>query len=326
MTPGPFPLALLLMAAGLLFLPLRAPAQPPAKVARVGYMAPPAGPIHVEQAFLQGLREHGWIEGRNMTIEWRFAAGQDDRFAGFATDLIRQGADVIVTGGNAATRAAQEATATIPIVMVGVGNAVEAGFVASLARPGGNITGMSLAGLNSKRLELLKEAVPKASRIALLRTSDRLSDQAVRVTQEAARVLRVRLFVYEVESRADLDGAFAAMAKDSVEALLTQGAPMFLVERSRIAALALKYRLPTIGHTKEFVDAGGLLGFGADVPESARRAAFYVDRILKGTPPGNLPVEEPTKFELAVNLGTAKTLGLAIPPSILLRAQHVVGP
>jgi ABC-type uncharacterized transport system substrate-binding protein len=280
MTPGPFPLALLLMAAGLLFLPLRAPAQPPAKVARVGYMAPPAGPIHVEQAFLQGLREHGWIEGRNMTIEWRFAAGQDDRFAGFATDLIRQGADVIVTGGNAATRAAQEATATIPIVMVGVGNAVEAGFVASLARPGGNITGMSLAGLNSKRLELLKEAVL----------------------------------------------AFAAMAKDAVEALLTQGAPMFLVERSRIAALALKYRLPTIGHTKEFVDAGGLLGFGADVPESARRAAFYVDRILKGTPPGNLPVEEPTKFELAVNLGTAKTLGLAIPPSILLRAQHVVGP
>jgi putative tryptophan/tyrosine transport system substrate-binding protein len=226
MTPGPFPLALLLMAAGLLFLPLRAPAQPPPKVARVGYMAPPAGPIHVEQAFLQGLREHGWIEGRNMTIEWRFAAGQDDRFAGFATDLIRQGADVIVTGGNAATRAAQEATATIPIVMVGVGNAVEAGFVASLARPGGNITGMSLAGLNSKRLELLKEAVL----------------------------------------------AFAAMAKDAVEALLTQGAPMFLVERSRIAALALKYRLPTIGHTKEFVDAGGLLGFGADVPESARRS------------------------------------------------------
>jgi putative tryptophan/tyrosine transport system substrate-binding protein len=287
MTPGPFPLALLLMAAGLLFLPLRAPAQPPAKVARVGYMAPPAGPIHVEQAFLQGLREHGWIEGRNMTIEWRFAAGQDDRFAGFATDLIRQGADVIVTGGNAATRAAQEATATIPIVMVGVGNAIEAGFVASLARPGGNITGMSLAGLNSKRLELLKEAVLEQSR----------SGRRVRG-----------------------DG------KDSVEALLTQGAPMFLVERSRIAALALKYRLPTIGHTKEFVDAGGLLGFGADVPESARRAAFYVDRILKGTPPGNLPVEEPTKFELAVNLGTAKTLGLAIPPSILLRAQHVVGP
>jgi putative ABC transport system substrate-binding protein len=230
------------MAAALLCLPVGAPAQPPAKLARVGYMAPPAGPIHVEQAFFQGLRERGWIEGRNLTIDWRFAAGQDDRFAGFATDLVRQGVDVIVTGGNAATRAAQEATATIPIVMVGVGSAVEAGFVASLAQPGGNITGMSLAGLelNSKRLELLKEAVPKASRIALLRTPGRLSDQAVRVTQDAARVLRVTLFVYEVERRADLDSAFTAMAKDSVEALLAQGAAMFLVERTRIAAPRLE--------------------------------------------------------------------------------------
>ncbi len=325
--PRQFPLGVILLAA-LVSLLAAAPAQPSAKVARVGYMAPPAGPTHVEEAFLQGLREHGWSEGRNLTIEWRFTAGQDDRFAGFAMDLAHRGVDVIVTGGPAATRAAQQATATIPIVMVGVGGAVEAGFIAGLARPGGNVTGPTLAGMDlyGKRLELLKEAVPKVSRIALLRPRDRMADRGVGVTQNSARTLGVRLFVYKVQDKADLDSAFAAMARDSVEAVLAQGHALFHVERARIAALALKHRLPSMGHTKEFVDAGGLLGFGDDIPESARRAAFYVDRILKGTPPSSLPVEQPTKFELAVNLGTAKTLGLTIPPALLLQAQHVVGP
>lgn len=321
-------LALLLLVAGLVSLPVGAPAQPPARTARVAFMSPAPGRIHVEEAFVQGLREHGWIEGRNLTMEWRFAAGQTDRFAGFAADFVRLGGDVIVAGGGEATLAAKEATTTIPIVMVGVPLAVEAGFVASLARPGGNITGMSLAGsdLNGKRLELLREVAPKASRVALLRGPGALGDRGVRVAQNAAKTLRVRLFVYEAQTKADLDGAFAAMAKDGVEAFFAQGYPMFLVERAQIAALALQYRLPSMGHTKEFVDAGGLLGYGDDIAETARRAGFYVDRILRGTPPGQLSVEQPTRFELAANLATAKTLGLTIPPSLLLQAQHVVRP
>ena len=320
--------ALLLLFAALGSLPVEVPAQPSARTARVAFMSPAPARIHVEEAFLEGLRQHGWIEGRNLTMEWRFAAGEDDRFAGFAADLLRRGVDIIVAGGNAATLAAKQTTTTVPIVMVGAGYAVETGLVASLARPGGNITGMSLAvyDLNGKRLELLREAVPKASRIALLRGPDQLSEEGARIAQRAATALGVRLFVYEVKSSADLDGAFAAMAKDAVHAVLAQPHTMFFVERARIAALALKYRLPSIGHIKEFVEAGGLLGYGDDVPESARRAAFYVDRILKGTPPGDLPVEQPTRFELAANLATAKTLGLTIPPSLLLRAQHVVGP
>ena len=187
---------------------------------------------------------------------------------------------------------------------------------------------MSLAGsdLNGKRLEMLREVAPKASRIALLRGPGSLGDRGIHVAQNAARTLGVRLFVVAVQTKADLDGAFTAMAKNAVEAVVAQGHAMFLVERARIAALALKYRLPSIGHTKEFVDAGGLLGYGDDVPETARRAAFYVDRILKGAHPRDLPVEEPTRFELAANLGTAKTLGLTIPSSLLLQAQHVVRP
>src|SRR5262245_2015786 len=211
MMPGRLPLALLTPVATLVFLtfvafPLPTLAQPPARTARIAFMSPAPARIHVEEAFLQGLREHGWIEGRNLTMEWRFAAGEDDRFAGFAADLVRRGVDVIVAGGNAAALAAKEATRTVPIVMVGVGYAVESGLVASLARPGGNITGMSLAiyDLNGKRLELLRETVPKASRIALLRGVDQLSEAGVRTAQQAATALGVRLSIYSVRSSADL--------------------------------------------------------------------------------------------------------------------------
>jgi len=310
----------------ILAAPLASEAQQAGQLRRIGFMAPPAGPIHVEQAFRQGLREHGWIEGQNLAIEWRFAAGKNERFTDFATEFVRLNVDLIVTGGPHAALAAQQATKAIPIVMVGVGHAVELGLVASLARPGGNITGMTLMAhdLSGKALQLLHEAVPEASRIAVLRMSGKMNDHGVAVTEAAARSLGVHLSVHQVQGPADFDRAFATMVKERAQALVALSNAMFLVERRQIAALAAKHRLPAIGHTKEFVEAGGLLGYGDDVAESARRAAFYVDRILKGARPADLPIERPTKFELAVNLRTARALGLTIPPSVLLRADEVI--
>lgn len=307
-------------------------AQPPAKIPRIGFMSPAAGPIHVEAAFLEGLREHGWVEGQNIAIEWRFSAGRDDRFPALAVDLLRLNVDLLVTGGNAAILAAQQATKTIPIVMVGGCCAVEAGFAASLARPGGNVTGMTLFGhdLSGKRLELLKQAVPKASRFAVLTISskvmgqDKLVPYGLSVTEAAARSLGVRLSVHEVEGLADFARAFDAMTRDRAQALLAMGSPLFFVERKDLAALARKHRLPAMGHASEFAEAGGLMAYSESVAETARRAGYYVDRILKGARPGDLPIERPTKFELAVNLGTAKALGITLPQSLLQRVDRAI--
>ncbi len=319
-------LGALLLVLALLGAPL-AEAQSAGKVPRIGFMAPGSGPIHVEAAFLRGLRENGWVEGQNIAIEWRFAAGNMVRFTEFAAEFVRLNVDLIVAGSTNAAAAAQTATKTIPIVMVGVSTPVEAGYVASLARPGGNITGMALMGqtLNAKRLQLLREAAPKASRVAVLRRPDHpLQDYGLRVLEEAARALGVQLSVHDVHGSGDYDAAFAAMASSRAQALFLQGHPMFLVERKQLAELAMRHRLPSIGNTGEFAEAGGLLGYADDVSETARRAAVFVDRILKGAKPADLPVELPTRFQLVINMKTAKALRLPIPRSLQLQADQVI--
>jgi ABC-type uncharacterized transport system substrate-binding protein len=316
----------------LLALPFPAQAQQPKKVPRIGYLSPtdPATDTRFEGIRL-ALRERGYIEGQNITIEYRYAEGKQDRFPELAAELVRLKVDIIlVAGGDIAVRAAKNATKTIPIVLVGTGtDPVEAGFIESLARPGGNITGITLLNreLSGKRLELLKEAVPKLARIAVLyETANRASVIEVKeVLPVAARALGLTLQPREVRDVDGFDRVFAAMGKQRPDGLYVPvGSPLMNANQKRITSLALKSRLPSMYIRKEYVAVGGLMSYAADLAESYRRVAYYVDRILKGAKPAELPVEQPTKVEFAINLQTAKKIGLTIPPEVIARANKLI--
>jgi putative ABC transport system substrate-binding protein len=322
------------LAGGLLAAPLAADAQKPAKVPRIGWMltgsleAPETQALLV--AFRQGARERGYVEGENIVIEYRAAEGRLDRFPALAADLVRLKVDLIVAGSTSAARAAKQATTTIPIVAPTMGDPVGDGLVASLARPGGNITGLTFLGpeLAPKRLELLKEALPKMSRVVGIwhqgGLSERTTQDMLSQTETAARTLGVKLQLVAVRSPDEIDRAFSAMASQRPDAFIMFPSVMFFIERRRVIDLADKHRLPSIYVAREFVEPGGLFSYGASIADLFRRTATYVDRILKGAKPADLPVEQPTKFELIFNLKTAKALGLTIPPSMLQRADEVI--
>ena len=315
------------LALGVFAAPAAADAQPP-KVPRIGILWPsPISAIaHNFEAFRQGLRELGYVEGQNIAIEFRSAEGKWERLPDLAAELVRLRVDVIVTNTPAAL-AAKQATRTIPIVMAVSGDPVGDGLVASLARPGGNVTGLSLMvpELGGKRLQLFKEVVPRASRVAVLSNPTvPYTGRVVREMQAAAGVLGVQLQLLESRSPEDIDRAFEAAIRGRASALMVVDDPLIFTHRARILALASKSRMPAIYPWREFVDAGGLMSYAANLADSFRRAAAYVDKILKGTKPADLPVEQPTKFELVINLKTAKALGLTIPPSVLLRADRVI--
>ncbi len=306
-----------------------AQAQQAGKVPRIGNLrgASPSADLARTEAFRQGLRELGYVEGKNIVIEYRHAEGKRDRLRELAAELVRVEVDVIVTTGPTSTRAAKEATNTIPIVMMNEGDPVANGFVASLARPGGNITGLSNLApeLSGKRLELLKEIVPRLSRVAVFGNSTFPGNaQMLRETELPAGAFGVKLQYLDVLAPKDIGTAFRAASKGRAEAILVMAGSVFLSQRAQIAELAVKRRLPASYLQTEYVEAGGLMSYGASLTDLARRAATYVDKILKGAKPANLPVEQPTKFELVINLKTAKQIGLTIPPNVLARADRVI--
>jgi ABC-type uncharacterized transport system substrate-binding protein len=279
------------------------------------------------ESFRHGLRALGYIDGQNIAIEERYTDGERERLPNLAADLVRQKVDVIVVDGTLAAIAAKAATTTIPIVLVLASDPVGSGLVASLARPGGNVTGMSAlyAELSGKQLQILKEAVPGASRVAILgNPANPAMALGLQGAQTTARALAIQLDVLEARTPSDLEKAALALAKDRAKALLTLPDPLFSNERLQLVALAAKRRVPAIFSPKDFVEAGGLISYGPNVPDQFRRAATFVDKILKGSSPADLPIEQPTMFELAVNLKAAKALGLTIPQSILVRADEVI--
>jgi putative tryptophan/tyrosine transport system substrate-binding protein len=306
-------------------------AQQPKKVPRIGYLsaADPARESARAEAIRLALRELGYIEGQNIAIEYRYSEEKVDRHPELAAELVRLKVDIIVVaGGTEPVRAAKNATKTIPIVMTGGGlDPVEAGLVESLARPGGNVTGLTSLNreLGGKRLELLKEGVPKVARVAVLyEKANRPSVIEVKeVLPVAARALGLTVRSWEVQAADGFDRVFAALNKDRPDGLFVTGGTLMLANQKRIAGFALKSRLPSIGY-REYVDAGGLMSYGADQADSYRRVAYYVDKILKGAKPADLPVERPTKFELVINLKTAKQIGVTIPQSVLYRADKVI--
>ena len=322
-----------LMMVSLALTPLAAAhgaeAQQAGKVYRVGYMgtSSPSLESNLVEAFRRGLRDLGYVEGQNILVEYRWAEGQYDRFGQFAAELVRLKVDVIVTAGTPGTLAAKSATTTIPIVMAVAGDALEAGLVSSLARPGGNVTGLStlLPELEGKRLELLKQIVPKLARLAVLTNpTNPFTAIAWKHTEVAAQVLRVRLQPIEVRAPKEFDRAFATITNERPDALTIIADRFLLTHRKRILDFAAKARLPAIYPYWEFVEEGGLLAFGPSYPVMFQRAAAYVDKILKGATPASLPIEQPSKFELVVNLKTARVLGLTISPSLLLRADRTI--
>ena len=273
------------------------------------------------------MREHGYVEEQNITLEPRYAEGKIERLAGFAAELVRLKADVIVVGSTPGIIAVKNTTGAIPIVMVTTGDPVAGGLVASLARPGGNITGLTALGqeLSGKRLELLKEAVPKVSRVAVLSNpTNPDSGMSLKGMELAARALGVQFRVQEVHDPAELDKAFQATTREGAKALMVLPDAMFVSQRERIVTLSAKSRLPAMYPHEEFVDAGGLMFYGASLADMWRRAATYVDKILKGAKPADLPVEQPKKFALIINLKAAKQIGLTIPPNVLVRADRVI--
>ena len=315
---------------GLLAAPRAAGAQQ-GTVPRVGYLSQgfATDPMRERflEAFRQGLRELGYVEGQNIAIEFRWTEDKDDRLPALASDLVRSKVDVIVALGGAPTRAAQQATRTIPIVMSLVNDPVGSGLVASLARPGGNVTGLTIISpdLLGKRLELLKEVVPKVSRVALLRNPDNPADAGMlREVEAAAAALGVRLQTLEARNHQEIERAFAAMIRERAGALLILPDAIFQTQRRQIAELAAKARLPAEGRMREDAEAGCLMAYGANYRDLVRRAATFVDKILKGAKPADLPIEQPTKFELVINLKTAKAIGLTIPPSLLQRADQII--
>ena len=311
--------------------PVAANAQQAAKIARIGYLGQnlTSNP-QVREAFRQGLRDLGYVEGRNLVIEYRDAEGKFDRLPALAAELVALKVDVIVALNTVQALAAKQATRTIPIVFAGVADPVRAGLVTSLARPGGNVTGLSIFNpeLVSKRLELLTQAVPGLSRVAALWAQgtyvERMEKDMLKEAEVAAQALGLRLQFVEARGPEDFDGAFADMTSAGVGALTMLPSLMLFDERRRLVDLAAKNRLPAVYSARQFVDAGGLMAYGVNGPDLARRAATYVDKILKGAKPADLPVEQPTKFELVINLKTAKALGLEVPPLLIAQADELI--
>ncbi len=312
---------------GLVSAPAVARAQPAGKVHRIGFLSLQSGLNSTTEAFAQGMRELGYVEGRNLIVEYRWAARKEERLPELAAELVRLKVEVIVAAAAPAIEAAKRATTTIPIVMATAADPVGSGLVASLARPGGNVTGLSALStdLAGKRLHLARELVPKASRVAVLAYHGASATRPfLEEMRTAAQQMEVLLVVQEVQAADDLPGAFAAMQRERAQALVVQISPFSADNAKRILELAGQYRLPAMYDVRSFVDAGGLVSYGPSLPEMFRRAAFYVARILKGAKPADLPIEQPTKFEMVINLKTAKALGLSIPQSLLVRADQVI--
>jgi putative ABC transport system substrate-binding protein len=322
----------ILVAMILLAVAVIAEAQQQKKVFRIGYLSNTGAATDSSRAerIRLALRELGYIEGQNIAIEYRYSEGKRDRAPELAAELVRLKVDIIVVaGGETWIRAAKNATKTIPIVMVGLGiDPVKAGLVKSLARPGGNVTGLTALGreLGGKRLELFKEAVPKISRVAVLYDPGNPSN-VLEVKEDlpiAARALKLTIQPWEIRDADGFDRVFAALNKQRPDGLVVTGGTVMRPNRKRIAGFALKSRLPSVSSSEEFVDAGGLMSYAADDADNYRRVAIYVDKILKGAKPADLPVEQPTKFELVINLKAAKQIGLTIPPNVLARADKVI--
>jgi ABC-type uncharacterized transport system substrate-binding protein len=319
------------LIAGAIPWPLSVRAQPQ-KVARIGFLT--AGSLAMRSelidAFKQGLLELGYVEGASIVVEYREAHSVVERFPALASELVHLGVDLIVASNSLAARAAQQATGTIPIVVPVMGDAVGDGLVASLARPGGNVTGLTFLGpeLVPKRLALLQEALPTISRVAALwhpgAYGERTMTDMLSQTEDAARTLGIHLRLVAVQGPEEFDRAFSTIVGEHADALIVFPSPMLFTERRRIIGLATEHRLPSMAMGREFVKLGGLMAYGASMTDLHRRAATYVDRILKGAQPSDLPVEQPTIFELVINLGTARSLGLTIPPTLLARADEVI--
>jgi ABC-type uncharacterized transport system substrate-binding protein len=312
-------------------MPRAVGAQPPADIRRIGFpvlnspsIPPMSGAPYYADDFRQALREKGYVEGRDIVIEWRSAGGKPERLDNLVTELVQLKVDVIVAPTPIELTAAKQATRAIPIVMVAIGDPVGQGFVHSLARPGANITGTSTFanGLVAKQLELLREVIPTLARVAVLKNPANMNPAAE--LDEAARALKVRLQVVDTRGPSDFEAAFSAMARQGAQGLLVMPDAMLVQHRSKLANLARQTRLPTVSQSRGHPEAGGLMAYGADRRDLYRRAATYVDKILKGAKPADLPVEQPTKFELVINLQTAKALGLTIPQSLLLRADQII--
>jgi putative tryptophan/tyrosine transport system substrate-binding protein len=328
-TLSSLPVALRLVGAMLLALCSFAQAQQPPKTPRIGYLTGSSVSAITDrtEAFRQGLRDLGYFDGKNMVIEWQSAEGKVDRLPALAAELVRLNIDIIVTTGASPTRAAKEATKTIPIVMAQDIDPVGSGFVASLARPGGNITGLSSLSvdISGKRLELLKEIIPKLSRVAILGTSTIPGyGQSLKEIELAAEAIGVRLQYLDVRAAKDIEVALRAAGKDRADAVLVLQSLVLNSQRKKIVDLAVKSRLPAIYYAPEWVEDGGLMSYGVSFTDLNRRAAIYVDKILKGAKPADLPVEQPTKFEFIINLKAAKQIGLTIPPNVLVRADRVI--
>ncbi len=322
----------MIVSLALCLAPLTAHAQAPRKVPRIGYLAvqqdSPFGGI---RAFRQALQELGYVEGQNIALTSRFTEMRDERARDLVSELVRWGPDVIVARGTAEALAAKHATSTIPIVFLDVGDPVARGLVASIARPGANLTGLasfSSVGLNAKRLELLLQAVPGVRRVAVLRYKNSALQELPRssadVLRDGARAAGVAMQLLHVQHPDDLEGAFAAMARERAGALILVPAPFFDRHQTRLLRLVVESRLPAISYTRQFVDEGGLMAYVEYTGEGERRAAAYVDKILKGASPADLPVEQPTKLQLVINMKTAQFLGLTIPPSLLLQADQLI--
>jgi putative ABC transport system substrate-binding protein len=317
------------VASGILTAPLASFAQPQKKVWRIGMLETISTELNAANlnAFRQGLRELGYVEGQNLIIEYRSANGQSERFADYAAELVGMKVDLMVTRGTPASLAAKRATRSIPVVMANAGEPVETGLVASLARPSGNVTGLSSLAVHieAKRLGLLRELVPGIARIAALyNMSSPANPPQWKEIETAARSLGVEPQLLDVRKPEDFEPAFDLATKQRADGLIVGQEGLLQANRNVITALAAKHRLPAIYRSMEFIEAGGLMAYGPNYPDLYRRAATYVDKIFKGAKPGDLPVEQPTKFELIINLRTAKALGLTIPPSLLLRADEVI--
>ena len=317
--------ALYALCASLFLLSTSVQAQPQKKIPRIGFLA--TNRTQRTEAFRQGLSELGYVEKNNILVEYRFAEGALDRLPRLAAELVRLNVEVIVTAGAAATRPAKQATAVIPIVMANDNDPVGSGFVASLARPGGNVTGLSNLSpeISGKQLELLQEIIPKLSRVAVLGELNNPGNaQSLKDMEHAARSSKLQLESFDVRSGGDIESGFVAAEKARADAILVLGGPITTAQRKSIAEIAAQKKIPAIYPQIDYIDAGGLLFYGPSVNDLFRRAATYVDKILKGAKPADLPVERPTKFELVINLKTAKQIGLTIPPNVLARADRVI--
>ena len=326
---APHAVVFLVLCAIFLLLSGPATAQPAKKAPRIGYLSslPLSGDSIRNEAFRQGLKELGYFEGKNTVIKYEFAEGKLDRLPALAKELLRREVDLIVAGGSTATRAAKHATTLTPIVMINVSDPVALGLVASLARPGTNITGLTNLApeIGGKRLELLKEVVPHLSRVAVLGDPNSPAyGPQLKAVQAAAKALGLQLQSVELRGSGDLDSAFSLVLKERAGALIGLQQPTIDIVRERIMELATKNRLPVMYPNRENVEAGGLMSYTADIAAMFRRAAFYVDKIIKGAKPADLPVEQPTRFELVINLTTARQIGLTFPQSVLFRADKVI--